>query len=370
MKKKLGKKKIIIAAVVVVIAIFAATRLAPGEEEIVNPVQTQAVTKGSLQQVIAIKGTIEGSDRAEIASSENREISQIFVKEGDRVSAGQVLGTLKPSEQEETNDTYAKEQAKNSMELAKFDYEAKKSLYEEGAVSRQEMIQAKTAYDNSVSAYNALFDTRTKDEKNEITSPISGTVTRVNASVGLMANEIPGGEPLFVVENLDDLQMKVKVSEYDVGSISVGQPVTVTGQVLGDETVQGVVSRIAPTGEAKEAGSKEMVIPVTISITEKNDHLIAGVSAKAEILAAEVNDALIVPLDAVGIDAMTDERYVMVVEDGVAHRKTVTLGLEGDFEAEIVQGDIKEGDLLILNPSPELADGSAVTDMTAPAGEE
>lgn len=368
MKKKIGKKKIIVAVVVVAVVAIAASQLLGGSEEIVNPVETQAASMGSLQQVIAIKGTIEGSDRAEIASSENREISQIYVKEGDRVTAGQVVATLKPSEQEESDNTYAKQQAKNTMELAKFDYEAKKGLYDEGAVSRQEMMQAKTEYDNSVSAYNALFDTKSRSEKNEITSPITGTVTRVNASVGLMANEIPGGEPLFVVENLDDLQMTVKVSEYDVGSISIGQTVTVSGQVLGSETVQGVVSRIAPTGEVKEAGSKEMVIPVTIRITEQNEHLIAGVSAKAEILTAEVSDALIVPLDAVVTDAMTEKRYVMVVEDGIAHKKEITIGLEGDFEAEILQGDVKEGDRLILNPSPELTDGSQVTDMTAFAG--
>lgn len=363
--KKSGKKKIILAAVILIVLALAVFFLTSGEKEPVNPVKTQAVARGSLQRVVSIKGTIEGSDRAEIASSENREISQIFVREGDRVSAGQTLGRLKASKQEETDNTYAKEQAKNTMELSRFDYEAKKSLYEEGAVSRQEMLQAKTAYDNSVSAYNALFETKSQNEKNEITSPISGTVTRVNASVGLMANALPGGEPLFVVENLDDLQMKVKVSEYDVTSIHVGQKVTVTAQVLGEERVQGVVSRIAPTGEAKEAGSKEMVVPVTISISEKNDHLIAGISAKAEILTAQVSDALIVPLDAVGVDAMKGERYVMVVKDGVAHKRTVKLGLEGDFEAEILSGEIEEGDLLVLNPSAELADKSEVTDVTA-----
>lgn len=370
MEKKIGKKAIIAVIVVVIVVAIAASQLLAGGDTVVNPVETQAARTGSLSQIVSIKGNIEGSDRAEIASSENREISRIFVKEGDRVSAGQVLATLKPSEEEETNDSYAKEQARNSMEMAKFDYEAMKTLYEEGAVSKKELVQAQTAYENSVSAYNALLDTGTKNEKNEITCPIDGTVTRVNASVGLMANEIPGGEPLFTVENLDDLQMKVKVSEYDVGSIRVGQPVTVSGQVLGSETVQGVVSRIAPTGELKEAGSKEMVIPVTISITEKNDHLIAGVSAKAEILAAEVNDALIVPLDAVVTDAMTGEQYVMVVRDGAAHKTPVTVGLEGDFEAQIAEGEVAEGDRLILNPSPELADGSAVTDMSAAAGEE
>ncbi len=365
MKKKLGKKKIIIAVVVLAVVAVAVMKMTGGEEEIVNPVNTGELIIADLQQVVSIKGSIEGSDSAEVASSENREISAIYVKEGDRVSRGQVLAVLKPSEDTETNDSYAKEQAKNTMEAAKFEYEAQQLLYQEGAVSKQAMLQAQTAYENSVSAYNALFDTKKKDEKNEITSPIDGTITRVNASVGLMANEIQNNAPLFVVENLDDLQMKVRVSEYDVGSIRIGQTVSISGQVLGDDVVQGVVSRIAPTGEAKDGNNNEMVIPVTISITERNDHLIAGVSAKAEILTAQAQQVLTLPLEALVTDNMTGEKYVFVVEDGIVHKKPVTLGLEGDFDAEITGGDLKAGDRVVLSPSPELADGMAVTDMTA-----
>jgi multidrug resistance efflux pump len=75
---------------------------------------------------------------------------------------------------------------------------------------------------------------------------------------------------MFVVEDLQNLKMNVKISEYDISKIQVGQKVTITAEVLGDDSVQGIVSRISPTGEQKDTTSTEMVIPVQIDVNKEN----------------------------------------------------------------------------------------------------
>ena len=63
--------------------------------------------------------------------------------------------------------------------------------------------------------------------------------------------------------------------------------------MLKGDTVSGVVERISPTGELKEGSTAERVIPTVVRLTETNEALIAGINAKAEIIIAEVKDALL-----------------------------------------------------------------------------
>ena len=151
--------------------------------------------------------------------------------------------------------------------------------YEEGAISKEEYIRAENAYKNDMITVNSL----NVADKVNIKSPIAGTVTRVNVNIGRYANDTENNEPMFVVEDLQKLKMDVGISEYDISKIQVGQKVTITAEVLGNDSVEGIVSRISPTGEQKDAASKEMVIPVQIDINNEDSKLIAGVTAKAEI---------------------------------------------------------------------------------------
>ena len=73
-----------------------------------------------------------------------------------------------------------------------------------------------------------------------------------------------------------------KRQEYDIARVQEGQNVVISADILGGDTVEGVVSRISPTGEQSTTGT-ERVIPTVIDVTGSNDKLIAGINAKAEI---------------------------------------------------------------------------------------
>lgn len=352
-KAKSKKKKRIIITVIILTLLGGAGLIASLLNNGTPPVTVSAGVAETLdlEQIVTVSGVISGSESAEIVSTQNLEITSILAGEGDVVKKGQVLATL---DGKSMRDEYQK--AVKALEESRYNFESAQLLYDEGAISKTEYIRAKSAYENDNITVSA-FDI---SEKINIKSPINGTVTRVNVSLGRYANDTEDNKPMFVVEDLENLTMKVKINEYDISKIKLGQSVTITADVLGKATVEGKVSRISPTGELKDVTSKEMVIPVTIDVIQSDSHLIAGVAAKAKILIESRSGVLTVPIDAVLEDPDTEESFVFTVVDSLITKVIIKPGIEGDFHMEVLDGSIKEGDQVVLSPTFDLVDGMEV----------
>lgn len=355
MSKK--KKRILIAAIVVLVLalILIVPRVLSGGEPALA-VTTGTVEKMDIEQVVTIKGTIQGSQKADVASSVNYKILSILVNEGDVVQKDQVLAVL---DSKELQDDYQK--SVTALNQSKFTYEASKDLYEQGAISKEDFLKAQNLYETD----KITLDSYNIADKVNIKSPIAGTVTRVNVNIGRYATDTQDKTPMFIVEDLQNLKMDVRISEYDISKIQVGQKVTITAEVLGGDSVDGTVSRISPTGELKDGTSKEMIIPVQIDVQKGNTKLIAGVTAKAKIEIEKRADVLSVPIDSILEDPSTGESYVMVLNGTTLTKVPVELGLEGDFNVEISSGKLKADDRVVLNPTFDMTDGMQV----APAPE-
>ncbi|MHC1723405.1 MAG: efflux RND transporter periplasmic adaptor subunit [Aminipila sp.] len=353
--KKFKKKWIIIPIVIfAVVAIVCGLTQNLGKKAPEGyPVTAGKAEQTTLKEVVSVKGNVQGSERAEIQSTQTAEVKAVYVDEGDRVQKGQVLAVLDSGD---LNEQYAK--AKITAAEAKRKYEDAKLLYEQGALPQNEYLDAKATYESDVLS----LDTYDFDKIN-ITSPISGTVTRVNVTVGSNANNTSDNKSMFVIEDLQNLQLKVKVSEYDISKIKEGQTVSITSDVLGEKTATGVVAKIAPSGESKDStnGSSEMVIPVDINIDNSNGKLIAGVNAKAEILIHKKENALAVPVDAIMEDVNENASYVFVIKNNKLKKVKVQTGIEGDFSIEVISDKIKAGDQVVLSPTYDLKNGMEVT---------
>lgn len=403
---KLTKKKKILLGVVIAVVVLGGAKAALGgknSQPVGTTVMTAAVTKGDLNEILKQKAVLEGTESTEVVSRLHYEVKELLVKEGDKVKKGQLLAVLDSSDlQQEISLTqgdlklldYQQQEAlsdrqtqydnalavKNEAQRA---YDKTASLFAAGAASQAEVDEAKNALDkaqrelDSIPAENGkavLTDSEKQTRSNtsqkagiqaqtledcQIRSAIDGTVTRVNTKVGRFADETENNKPMFVIEDVDHLQMKVLVSENDIGKVKVGQEVTIEADILEGENVKGVVERISPTGEAKSSTSSERVIPVYIRVEEENEKLIAGITAEATIHIASAKDVLIVPLEAIGeLEDGTTAVYT-VTEAGTVHIVPVTVGLETDLEAEI-KGEIAEGAKIILNPGLGLTEGMAV----------
>ena len=360
---------------------------------------------------LSVSGPIEGTDSVEVVSNLHAEILTISVKEGDRVEAGQILATLDDTDAKKEVDiaqnaydlavsTYNRMQteAENGYAKAVQDYQAAQAnydrtniLYQGGSASQLELETASNQLNDalrqmnsytvkdgravadesySLQIENAAFELEQKKEAladTQVTSPIGGTVTRVNCKVGRFADKTEDDKPMFIIENLDTLQMRLSVSEYSIGKVQLGQPVEISADILNGGTVQGEVTAISPTGEEKGGGSTERVVPTTVRILDGNSGLIAGITARARIQLQKSENTWKVPVSAL-IQQSDGSTVIASVENNVIHLIPVDTGVESDIEVEIIpkeEGTLTEGMQIVETPMGQVTEGMAVAAVPA-----
>lgn len=399
------KKKIIVAAVAVIAVLFVCSKLFGGKAPAMM-VSVLPLSKSDVVDTLTVSGPVEGTDSVEVVSNLHAEILSIPVKEGDKIEKDQVLATLDRNDVQKEVDiaknaydlavsTYNEKQqeAVNGYAKARQDYNAAKAnfdrthaLFQAGSASQLELETASDGLNNasrelktftikngkpvadesySLQIENAEFTLDQKKkmlDNTEVKSPIAGTVVRVNCKVGRFADKTDNDKPMFEIDNLDTLEMKINVSEYSIGKVEAGQPVEISADILNGQTVRGEVSAISPTGEEKGGGSTERVIPTTIKILDQNTRLIAGITAKAKIVLNKAENVYAVPVSAL-IQQPDGTVAIAEVKNSVAHLVPVTTGVESDIMSEITpvkEGRLTDGMEIIVNPSPVLTDGMTV----------
>ena len=406
-KKKKGgkKKKIAVSAAVILVLGIAAGKILGGGKDMVPVVDTVNPVRKTIQNRLSVTGPVSGTDSVDVVSNLHAEILEIPVKEGDKVTKGQTLAVLDDSDVRKTADIakndydlavstcaekdkearngYAK--AIQDLNTAQANYDRTKALYDGGSVPKVDLETAENGLNDAkrerdsytvkngtavaddsyrLQIEKAKYDYEKATESLEDTvlkAPIDGTVVRVNTKVGRFADKMENDAPLFVIENLDQLELEIKVSEYSIGKVALGQEAEISADILNGATVHGVVDSISPTGEEKGGGSTERVIPTTIRITDSDTKLIAGITARASIVLEESENALTVPVSAVMEKDGT--AYVQELTDGVVSWVPVTIGVEGDVEAEIIPQEghaLDENSLLIAEPGEQYPEGMAV----------
>lgn len=391
------KKKRIEAVLAVAAAVCLAVRCTAGGSTL-SQVPSMALAKGDVVSSLSLTGPVSGTDSADVVSNLHSEVLEIRVKEGDTVEKGQVLAVIDRTDAQKEVDVAQNaydlavseyneslrdtkigyEKAKQDYSTASLNYERNKTLFEAGAISSAEfeavgnaLSDARRAvegyrmengqavpdesYELKVKAAQFELDQKKRDlEDTEVKSPISGTVVRVNSKVGQFADKPEDEKPMFIIENLAQLEMELQISEYSVGDVSVGLPVDITADILNGKTVTGTITSISPTGEEKTgSASTERVVPATVSIDKADSGLIAGITARASIVTERAEDVFKVPSSAVrtGEDG-SSQIAVLKEETGIVHFVSVDTGVESDLETEIIPigEELTEGMTLLLTP--------------------
>lgn len=391
------KKKRIEAVLAVAAAVCLAVRCTAGGSTL-SQVPSMALAKGDVVSSLSLTGPVSGTDSADVVSNLHSEVLEIRVKEGDTVEKGQVLAVIDRTDAQKEVDVAQNaydlavseyneslrdtkigyEKAKQDYSTASLNYERNKTLFEAGAISSAEfeavgnaLSDARRAvegyrmengqavpdesYELKVKAAQFELDQKKRNlEDTEVKSPISGTVVRVNSKVGQFADKPEDEKPMFIIENLAQLEMELQISEYSVGDVSVGLPVDITADILNGKTVTGSITSISPTGEEKTgSASTERVVPATVSIDKADSGLIAGITARASIVTERAEDVFKVPSSAVrtGEDG---SRQIAVLKEGtgIVHFVSVDTGVESDLETEIIPigEELTEGMTLLLTP--------------------
>ena len=320
-----------------------------------------------ITQGLAISGTVKALNYAVIKARVAGEIKDITVREGDAVTAGQVLARIDPTEYQRRWQQ-AQEQAvaaKAQMEIAQRQWDSNKALVEQGFIS-------KTASDNSLASYQGALAShkaaiagadvaRKSLDDATLVAPFSGVIALRAAQLG---ERVSIDAKILELVDLRQLEVEAPLSPSESIDVRVGQ---VANLQLEDRPtyVKAKVQRISPSAQA---GSRSVMVYLRLDQPQGLRH---GLFAKGT-LGLGKSKVMAVPLSAVRSDRA--QPYVQVVEKvgdtfQVAH-KTVVVGVTGtdlaqpESEPWVGVTGLDAGSTVIKGQVGALRQGLAVTYTT------
>jgi HlyD family secretion protein len=161
------------------------------------------------------------------------------------------------------------------------------------------------------------------------------------------------------VDDLSHLYVDVLVSEVDINRVKVGQKATLTFDAILGKGYEGKVTEVARVGSV---ATNVVNFKVTVELLNPDEDVRSNMTAAVNIIIAELSDVILIPNRAVR--SVDGNRVVYVLKDGKPEQVTITLGATSDAYSEMATGEIKTGDLIILNP-PNVSQGNM---MFGPGG--
>lgn len=175
-----------------------------------------------------------------------------------------------------------------------------------------------------------------------VEAPFDGTVTQAYPKVG---DQVSAGTEAFRIDDLSQLYVDLEISEVDINRVSIGQQAELTFDAIPGETYTGEVTKVSTVGVDTGSG---VDFTVTLKIIDPDDNVRPGMTAAVNIIVSQIEDVLILPTRAVRLE--NNQRIVYVLNGNMLETVKITIGASSDTEVEIFEGDVEEGDLIVLNP--------------------
>ncbi len=198
----------------------------------------------------------------------------------------------------------------------------------------QAQIAADQANINSIQA--------TLDEQ-YIRAPFDGTITSMSVKTGDMVNS---GTAAFQIDDLSTLTISLQVSEIDINNVKVGQQVDLVFDAIPDKQYTATVSNISMVGTVSGGVAN---FSVTAVLTGADSSVKPGMTSTANIVTDSASNVMLVPNRA--IDSLGTNKIIYIESNGAVTPVRVTVGLASDTQTEVTSPQLKEGDLVVTNPT-------------------
>lgn len=359
-------------------------------------VRLETVTVGPLTRRISAPGIVEATERVSISSRISAQIQALPFDEGDSVRPGDVVvqlddrdlkAQLDSAEAQLKAEEARLEGARASHVIAVSEWERQTSLYGSNDVSKSTLEAAeaeKNRAESSLRAAEAAIEiakaniTRVREDLRyaTIASPITGTVTVVNAEVGelvVTGTMNNAGTVILEIANLGEMIVRTEVDETDIAEVRVGQKAQVYINAYPDEVFDGVVQKISL--ERRRPGRRQIVaqanntdiFEVEVLLDLEGRTILSGLTASVEIEVETIEDAMLVPSQAVKdvrIDELPDEvtrdnpnvnkdktyaRVVFTLVDGEVKAVPVVTGAS-DLRTTAIRAGVGSEDKIVVGP--------------------
>jgi len=194
--------------------------------------------------------------------------------------------------------------------------------------------------------------------RTDIASPITGVVLHRHHT---RHQFLPAGTPLLTVGRLDDIEVIAEVLTERAAHINPEDRVDIYGEAIGDEPIEGEVTRVYPAGFKKisSLGVEQQRVNVAVKLVgPRPAQLKVGFRVHVRIYYDKAPDALTLPRTAL-FRSDEGDWQVMLVRDRITKLQTVEVGLMNDERAEIKAGLTAE-DVVVAHPSREIVEDMRV----------
>lgn len=298
-------------------------------------VKVESVTAQGVEQLSEFTATVEANISNRIAPQTPFRIEKLYAEVGDEVKEGQLLVKM---------DATNLKQTKVQLDNQEIEFKRIDELYKVGGASKSAWDAQKTNLEVARETYKNL------QENTQLVSPVTGIVTARNYDSGDMYT---AAEPIYVVEQIRPVKLKVNVSESLFTKLKKGNEVDVKLDVYGDEIFKGRISLIYPTIDPATR-----TFPVEIKIANADGRVRPGMFARVTMNFG-TSQHVVAPDRAIVKQSGAGDRYIYVYKNGRVSYQKVELGRRMDNKYEIISG-VDDGDQVVITGQSRLTDGMEV----------
>jgi HlyD family secretion protein len=325
--------------------------------------RTAAVDRGDISAQVSANGTLNPVTLVNVGTQVSGTVRRIEADFNQQVKAGQVLAELDPAlfqaalAQSSANLSNAQAQLK----LAEANAARMQTLFDQEYVSRQELDQTQAAREQAMAQVRVARAQVTRDQTNlgftVIRSPVDGTVINRQVDVGQTVAASFQTPTLFQIgKDLTQMQIDSTVAEADIGQIKVGQPVKFLVDAFPDADYSGEVRQVRLNAQTEQ---NVVTYNVVVDVANPDLALLPGMTANLRVMVETRKEVLRVPIAALRFRPPVDptaERgstprgaaVHVLGADGQPVRVAVKAGISDKAYTEIVSGELKTGDTVIV----------------------
>jgi HlyD family secretion protein len=384
------KKKHVVLIVIATLAVaggaFAYAKRGPKP----TIVEAAPVGREDLQAKVTANGKVQATKKVDISATIPGQITLLAVKEGDRVSKGQLLlqiDATNPRAAARSNEfsmqalLQDEQSAQANLAQARTDLRRAEENFAARIIPEAEIQRARTAVATAEAASQAasrrvaqaratLEGAQDTLAKTTVRSPMDGIVTAKRVEEGVVAVigiQNSPGTVLLTISDMSVVETELEVDETSIPSVKLGQEARIRIDAYPNQTFKGVVTEVGGSPILPAAGQASNAIKflVRVEIKDPPPDIKPGLSVSSDILTGFREKALVVPIQALVIrdrevkpeDAAEgtprDEEGVFLMDGGKAKFQPIKTGLLGELSLEVTDG-LKGGETLITGPFKSL----------------
>ncbi|WP_273565790.1 efflux RND transporter periplasmic adaptor subunit [Maribacter halichondriae] len=351
--------KYVLIGVLVLGALWAAAFFIKSNSKSSVTYETQKPFISSIEMKTVATGKVVPEDEIEIKPQISGIIDKIYLEEGVKVKAGDLIAVIKvvPNEQSLNQASGRVRNAELALNNAKIEYDRNKTLFDKGVISSQDFNTLQLTFNQAEQELkNARADYQiirrgsaggSATANTNIRATVDGTILEIPVEEGdqvIETNNFNEGTSIATIADMGKMIFEGKVDEGEVAKLKVGTPLKISlGAVEGQE-LNAKLRFIAPKG-VEETGAVQFKIEGDVEV---NDSIFvrAGYSANASIVLEKKDSIMVIPEALLQFDKETDKPYVEVAvgseEEQKFERKDIEIGISDGVNVEVVSGLTEE----------------------------